>query len=126
MDGLDIKRLRLEAELDLEALKRVEVMLSRDTGKSGDSSVNGEIADITPTTGANTGLKRMVVSVMEGAGSGGMRTKDVVVALMKGGYVFKNPVSASASVSTALNRLKAAGFVEKKENGCFVRIGKDS
>ena len=126
MNELDIKRLRREAELDLEALTRVEAMLSRDTEKSGESAIHGKISDITPKTGANTGLKRMVVSVMQAAGYGGMRTKDVGVALTNGGYVFKNPASASASVSTALKRLKDAGFVEKKENGYFVWIGKDS
>lgn len=126
MNELDIKRLRREAELDLEALKRVEAMLSRDTGKPGESAIHGKISDITPKTRASTGLKRMVVSVMEATGSGGMRTKDVAAALVNRGYVFKNPVAASASVSTALKRLKDAGFVEKKENGCFVWLGKDS
>ena len=126
MNELDIKHLRREAELDLAALKRVEAMLSRDTGKSGESAIHSKISEITPRTGASTGLKRMVVSAVEGAGSGGMRTKDVAAALVNGGYVFKNSVSASASVSTALKRLKDAGFVEKKENGYFVWLGKDS
>ncbi len=126
MNEVDIKRLRREAELDLEALKRVEAMLSRDTAKSGGSAIHGKKPGITSKTGVRTGLKSKVVSVMEAAGSGGMRTKDVAAALVNRGYVFKNPVSASASVSTALTRLKDAGFVEKTENGYFVWIGKDS
>ena len=110
MNELDIKRLRKELERDLEAIARVEAMITRDNPKP----YNGVAATRDKPLGANTGLKQMVMAIMEEAAPRGLRTKDVTASVIERGYTFRNKQTASASISTALNRMKVAGAVERK------------
>ena len=128
MNQLDIRRLRKEAEHDLDALTRVEAMLARDSAKPDKGAIRkvSDVATVAKPAGSNTGLKRFVASVVGGAGSGGFRTRDVTAAVIEKGYTFRNSQTASASVSTALRRLRAAGLVERKTNGRYIWIDKDS
>ena len=133
MNELDIKRLRQEAERDLDALKRVEAMLAREKTNGNKTApvtaedVESGAADTIPPTKiapkATAGLQATVVNIMKERGPNGCRPRDVVAALRATGYPFKNAAVAASSVSTALKRLKERGDVEKKISGNYVWIG---
>ena len=125
MNELDIIRLREELTRDLEAITRVEAMLKRDDGKINSGATSSRVIRDKPS-GANTGLKQMVSSIVEDAAPRCFRTREVAEAVIEKGYAFSSPQTAAASVSSALQRLKDAGLVEKRPDGRYVWRGKDS
>ena len=124
MNKLDMIRLREELQKDLDAITRVEAMLNRDNGKTNNGATSSR-AILGKPSGANTGLKQMVSSIVEDAAPHRFRTREVTDAVIKKGYTFRNPQAASASVSTALKRLKDAGLVEKRPDGRYAWRRKD-
>ena len=125
IDELDIKRLREQAEHELQeternldALKRVEAMLERQ--KNGSSRSKPKPPREPVQRGVNTGLKARVGEILRESGETGLRPKDIVAVVEQEGYPFSSHAVAASSVSSALARY--GGNAHKKENGRFVWV----
>ena len=125
MNILDIKRLREEAERDLDALRRVEAMLRRQRNGHGTSgeAVPGAIPAEAAKSGqageyGNVGVKARVGEIIRNAGNSGLRPKDVTDVIEKE-FRFPARANAAAAVSSALARFGEKGQVRKRENGRY-------
>jgi hypothetical protein len=117
----DIRRLRREAERDLEALARVESMLAR---RNGASPV--EHAD--PDKKVRGQLKQFVIVALKAAGINGLRPNEVLKSVKDKGYQFNSEDGAAASISTVLGRLLTKDKRVEKKDGKYlwkVETGKD-
>lgn len=118
----DIKRLRREAERDLEALARVEAMLARRNGFAVAPNVRND-------EGKERGqLKQLAIEVLRTAASDGLRPGEVLKAVRERGYSFKSADGAAASISTVLTRLANKDRKVEKKNGKYFwkeETGKD-
>ena len=128
-----IAKLRAELEKDLEALNRVERLLAERNGHTPESQQleleSMPIAPINlrreiklPTTDTTRhSLKELVIDGLQLAKEMGAWPRDIVNYCKGKGYQFTNPVSASASVSTALARMVQEGKVRKNDGRYYWR-----
>ena len=117
---LEIEQLRKEAERDLDALHRVELMLKR---KRSDSVVSSAATEAPARNRhkeqKNFGVKVRVGEILSGAGNDGMRPRDIVNAI-ESEFSFTDRASASAGISAALSRFRKADEVSKLKTGRYV------
>ena len=116
----EIERLRLEAELDLDALRRVESMVKRLRSDSVVNSVSVKPSTPDRTKGPkNFGLKSRVGEILSGAGDNGLRPRDIVNVL-ESEFDFTNRQNAAAAISAALSRFRKAGKATKLKTGRYI------
>jgi hypothetical protein len=131
-----IANLREELTKDLEALARVEKLLSGKNGLSSiESGTNTQVrkslipppplppqSDNPPhETFEGLGLKRLVIAGLKLVSVGGAAPRDLVAFCKDKGYVFTSDANASASITTALARLIVDGKV-RRDNGRYYWI----
>ena len=122
----EIEQLRLEAERDLDALRRVESMLKR---RRNDSVVNSDVTNASTDNRQkgpkNFGVKARIGEILIGVGHDAMRPIDIVN-VIESEFDFADRKNAAAAVSAALSRFKVAGNVIKLNNGRYVWKKDDS
>jgi len=126
----EIAKMKEELRKDLEALERVEKLIS---GRNGTQPAKQDIpsrdllaqhlrplSELPPPE--QLGLKQLCILGLKTAGDVGAAPKDLVVFCKQKGYRFSSDANGSASITTALSRLIVDGKVVR-EDGRYYWVG---
>lgn len=104
MDIDQVRKLRQELERDLEAVRRVEILLNKRLAASG---IKPEATGTMPKQHLeqSVALTPLTLQVIKDSAPRGLRAMEVQSALTKRGYRFTSKEAGASSVATTLKRL---------------------
>jgi|SRR6266850_987847 len=124
----EITKLKQELRKDLEALERVERLIS---GRNGAHAEHVPVIQPTrplselppPEQGKARGVKQLCIEGLKIAGTIGAAPKDLLKYCKEQGYPFTSDTNGSASITTALSRMVDAGNVRREDGRYYWRGG---